>query len=595
MNGDTYSSRDSGRHGSSRDYPPSRRDRDDRRDRGDRGDRTSGRRRSRSPEYRSGGGGGRSRREDGDVDAYSSSRSHRDREREDRYSGRDRRGPERGPDRGADRLPDRGPDRDRDRDWDRERGGRSRRDHDDAPPPRRRDRGDRDLMDDRRGGAPRGGYDREMERERGERRRSASPPPKKREPTPDLTDIVPVLERKRRLTQWDIKPPGYDNVTAEQAKLSGMFPLPGAPRQQTMDPSKLQALMTQPGATTTGSTLLKPTNARQSKRLIVTNLPPSATEESMLNFFNLQLNGLNVIESTDPCALCQIAPDHGFAMLEFRNSADTTVALALDGIEMEVDDVKMENGNDNGTTPHGLHIRRPKDYIVPAIVEDPNYDPDSNVPSSNVLDTPNKISVANLPPYLTEDQVMELLVSFGKLKAFVMVKDNSTGESRGIAFLEYADPSVTAVAIQGLHGMQLGEHSLKVQKASVGITQVAGEMGVNAMSMLAGTTSMEPDVSRVLQLLNMVTPDELMDNDDYEEIRDDVQEECEKFGKILSLKIPRPVGGSRQSAGVGKIFIKFETPESATKALRALAGRKFADRTVVTTYFPEENFDVNAW
>lgn len=38
---------------------------------------------------------------------------------------------------------------------------------------------------------------------------------------------------------------------------------------------------------------------------------------------------------------------------------------------------------------------------------------------------------------------------------------------------------------------------------------------------------------------------------------------------------------------MGKIFIKFETPESATKALRALAGRKFADRTVVTTYFPE--------
>jgi splicing factor U2AF 65 kDa subunit len=71
------------------------------------------------------------------------------------------------------------------------------------------------------------------------------------------------------------------------------------------------------------------------------------------------------------------------------------------------------------------------------------------------------------------------------------------------------------------------------------------------------------------------------------EIRDDIQEECEKFGKILSLKIPRPVGGSRQSAGVGKIFIKYETPDAAAKALRALAGRKFSDRTVVSTYFPE--------
>lgn len=38
---------------------------------------------------------------------------------------------------------------------------------------------------------------------------------------------------------------------------------------------------------------------------------------------------------------------------------------------------------------------------------------------------------------------------------------------------------------------------------------------------------------------------------------------------------------------MGRIFVKFSNAEDATKALRALAGRKFADRTVVTTYFPE--------
>lgn len=53
------------------------------------------------------------------------------------------------------------------------------------------------------------------------------------------------------------------------------------------------------------------------------------------------------------------------------------------------------------------------------------------------------------------------------------------------------------------------------------------------------------------------------------------------------MKIPRPSGGSRQSAGVGKIYVKFETADQTTKALTALAGRKFADRTVVTSYFPE--------
>ena len=81
---------------------------------------------------------------------------------------------------------------------------------------------------------------------------------------------------------------------------------------------------------------------------------------------------------------------------------------------------------------------------------------------------------------------------------------------------------------------------------------------------------------------------------------------------MLDVKIPRPSGGSRQSAGVGKIYVKFDTPEAAGKALRTLAGRKFSDRTVVTTYFSEvsfvlivltwflltllqENFEVGAW
>lgn len=81
----------------------------------------------------------------------------------------------------------------------------------------------------------------------------------------------------------------------------------------------------------------------------------------------------------------------------------------------------------------------------------------------------------------------------------------------------------------------------------------------------------------------------------FTEIKEDIQEECSKYGTILELKIPRPVGASRSSAGVGKIFVKYDTPDSAQKALVALAGRKFADRTVVTTYFPEENFDVGAW
>jgi hypothetical protein len=65
--------------------------------------------------------------------------------------------------------------------------------------------------------------------------------------------------------------------------------------------------------------------------------------------------------------------------------------------------------------------------------------------------------------------------------------------------------------------MELGDRHLNVSRASIGMTQASGlDMGVNAMSMFAKTASHDLESSRVLQLLNMVTPEELMDNDDYE-------------------------------------------------------------------------------
>jgi len=64
--------------------------------------------------------------------------------------------------------------------------------------------------------------------------------------------------------------------------------------------------------------------------------------------------------------------------------------------------------------------------------------------------------------------------------------------------------------------MELGDGHLKVQRASVGITQVAGVESVNAMTMLAGTTNTNIDESRVLMLLNMVTAEELMDSQAYQ-------------------------------------------------------------------------------
>jgi splicing factor U2AF 65 kDa subunit len=65
--------------------------------------------------------------------------------------------------------------------------------------------------------------------------------------------------------------------------------------------------------------------------------------------------------------------------------------------------------------------------------------------------------------------------------------------------------------------MEIGGKKVKVSKASIGPTQVANfDVGIAAISGLASQVSEAPEQSRVLQLLNMVTPEELMDNDEYE-------------------------------------------------------------------------------
>ena len=404
------------------------------------------------------------------------------------------------------------------------------------------------------------------------------------------------------MTQWDIKPAGYENITAEQAKLSGMFPLPGAPRAAPMDPSKLAAFMS-PSAGTASSAALQTVNAKQAKRLYIHNLPSGATSEEIIEFFNLQLNGLNVVSGSDPCISAQVATNNEYALLEFKTAEDATIALAMNGIAMR--------DSTGGPDQSGLSIRRPKDYITPT--RDENAYSGDEV-SSDVKDSPNKLSIVNIPQYIEEEQVRELVSTMGKLNAFVLVKDTSTDQHRGIAYCEYADNEIVDAVIEGLNDIPLGDGHLKVSRATVGLQQTTGlDGGVQAITGLAGAeASKDHERSKVICLMNMVTSDELINDEEYigtyslspnqtilltnktTEIKEDIEEECGKYGPIVLVKIPRPAG-ARVNNGVGKIYIKYADTDSAQKAIKALAGRQFSRRTVVATEFSEEGFDVEAW
>ncbi|CAG8500106.1 4705_t:CDS:10 [Funneliformis mosseae] len=443
--------------------------------------------------------------------------------------------------------------------------------------------------------------ERELRRTRRSRRRSRSFSSRRRSHSPRhrsrSRSITPIVRRRRKLNNWDVPPPGYEGMTAEQVKATGHFPLPGQPASTRpaavptspvipgMDPSRAAMMMgmthelpprpkVSQGAA--GPVAQTASLARQARRLYVGNIPYGIDENGLSDFFNSTMVQLNITTAPgNPVIAVQINHDKNYAFVEFRAPEEATAAMAFDGITFQ---------------GQSLKIRRPKDYQPPPgqnLEPPPIHVP--GVVSTNVPDSPNKIFIGGLPTYLNDEQVMELLKSFGELRAFNLVKDSLTGVSKGFAFCEYVDPTVTDLACQGLNNMELGDRKLVVQRASVGSAKNAGVTTVLPTSVLIPTGNGEMQPTTVLQLLNMVTPDELVEDDEYEDIFDDVREECSKFGNVVDMKIPRP-GHGGSASGVGKIFVRYESIDQAGIALRALAGRKFAERTVLTSYIYEDTY-----
>jgi splicing factor U2AF 65 kDa subunit len=256
-----------------------------------------------------------------------------------------------------------------------------------------------------------------------------------------------------------------------------------------------------------------------------------------------------------------------------------------------------------------LKIRRPKDYGGPEMIAPSTHVP--GVVSTNVPDSINKVFVGGLPTYLNEEQVMELLKSFGELKAFNLVRENGNGPSKGFAFFEYVDVSVTDMAIQSLSGMELGDKYLVVQRASVGAKPgqplVPGLEGYAEIPKpIMPATETEGGDSTILLMLNMVVPEDLHDDQEYADIYEDVKEECSNYGAVADLRIPRPVKRDKskwgegaidamsaqrmdEAAGVGRVYVKFESPHAAKLALKALAGRSFAGRSIIATLLSEDS------
>ncbi|PKA55658.1 Nucleolin 1 [Apostasia shenzhenica] len=89
--------------------------------------------------------------------------------------------------------------------------------------------------------------------------------------------------------------------------------------------------------------------------------------------------------------------------------------------------------------------------------------------------------------------------------------------------------------------------------------------------------------SECLLLKNMFDPSMETEPDFELDIKEDVQEECSKFGKLKHIFV------DRNSAGF--VYLRFEGTTSAMNAQRALHGRWFAGKMITATFMLPQNYD----
>ena len=76
-----------------------------------------------------------------------------------------------------------------------------------------------------------------------------------------------------------------------------------------------------------------------------------------------------------------------------------------------------------------------------------------------------KLYVGNLPYQTTESDLQTLFESSGQVSTVNLVRDRSTGQARGFAFVEMSDEDGARNAIQQLDRFEYGGRNLTVNEA----------------------------------------------------------------------------------------------------------------------------------
>lgn len=333
---------------------------------------------------------------------------------------------------------------------------------------------------------------------------------------------------------------------------------------------------------------------KPARELYVGNLPPNVTGPQLQEFLStivLQV-GLTTQPGT-PIVHTWLSTDGHFAFCEMRTVEECTLALLLNQLPLLNQPLKFGRPRSymGPPLPFPLISERAQAALLNlGCVPNPAYFSTTGLGLSSALAAPlaappvaamaptlpppiqlssalaapatapadptsNRLLMSNIPVVLIEAQVRELVEPFGPLKSLTLLLDPVTGASTGTAVFEYERASVTDDALQGLDGLDIGGIPLSLRRAppdaNAGVAETSDVVklvrwereGTGVELLRRGLD--DPIHHSLLTVCgwgqaNMVSIDELTDDDEFSDLKEDVEEECKRFGNVVDLVIPRP-------------------------------------------------------
>ena len=187
-------------------------------------------------------------------------------------------------------------------------------------------------------------------------------------------------------------------------------------------------------------------------------------------------------------------------------------------------------------------------------------------------------------------------------------RDTDTGISRGYGFIQFRDSDVAERAKANLNGLELAGRPIVVnhvtEKDYVNIDSLDGEdsdigVGMTPQSRAALMAKLAeghnaglsvpklqmpslPIVSSCFVISNMFDPTIESGATWDSEIREDVLEECMKFGNVLHVQVDK--------FSQGNVYVKCQTPQVANLAMASFNGRFYAKKQITAQLVPESTY-----